>query len=78
MLRATILALFFSLTVLFGHGVAPFFALPILVGCVFGACAHDPSDFLQWVLLPMAVQWAIIVSISMGWYAFTKDNHGPT
>jgi hypothetical protein len=65
MLRATILAVFFSLTVLFGHGLAPFFALPIAVSCAIGMCWCGRSEFIQWVLFPMAIQWAAIVGISM-------------
>jgi len=72
-LRATLLALFFSLTLLMSHGgVVPFFALPILVTCVFGVCGHGRRDVIDLLLIPMAVQWVTIVGISMVRYVLTK------
>jgi len=73
MLRATIVALFFSLTLVGSHGgVMPFFALPILLTCAVGMCGYGRWEFILTLLLPMAVQLTIIVGISMLWYAATK------
>ena len=73
MLRATIVALFFSLTLVGSHGgVMPFFALPILMTCAVGMCGYGRLEFILTLLLPMAVQFAIIVGISMLWYAAAK------
>ena len=73
-LRATVIALFFSMTLIVGHGVAPFPALPIFIGCLVGGCErmYGPFGFIPWVLFPLLIQWAILVGIFFGWHAVTK------
>jgi hypothetical protein len=62
--RATVLGLFFSLTLAFGHGVAVVPAFVILVGCIGGGCdEYGLRTFLAWVAAPMLVQWALLVAV---------------
>jgi hypothetical protein len=72
--RATIIALFFSFTMVVSHGVMPVPALPVLISCFFGVCGNLYGDygFVRWVLFPMAMQWAATIGIGMVWYAITK------
>ena len=73
-LRATVIALFFAFGIVTNHGAAPIPFMAIVIGCLFGQCAGvgGPYDFLVWVLMPVAIQWAILVGIFMAWHALTS------
>ncbi len=63
--RATVIALFCSITLHVSEGAVPFFALPVLINCLFGLCQrmYGPLGFIRYVLLPVVVEWAAIYAV---------------
>ena len=63
LLVAGILALFFSLTLLLGHGIAPAPAWYVLGYCAVSACTRNFGEHgaFYFGLLPMLVQWVLLV-----------------
>jgi hypothetical protein len=64
--RAAAIAMFCSLTLVFGHGVAPAPALLVLIGCALYGCEsmYGQNGVIRYVLVPMAVQVGIVVGMT--------------
>lgn len=73
---ATLLSVFFSMGLLVGHGALPFPGLWILVSCWYtDSCSKmygDTKSLFLLTLVPMVVQWIIVLVASFGLYYLAK------
>lgn len=67
---ATLFSVFFSMGIFFGHGVGVFPGILLLGACILtDECSRiygNTSAMLLYTLVPMLVQWAIILIVSFG------------
>lgn len=60
-----VFALFFALSIIGGHGIAPVPASWVIVGCALSSCSRVYGDYglLYFGLLPLAAQWLVAMLV---------------
>jgi hypothetical protein len=70
--RASVIAVFFSMGLFVGHGVAPAPALVVFLFYLFSPPEGMPKQWILWLLAAVLVQWLILVALFSAW-AFVRS-----